>query len=169
MRGRLHLEVRAPGGAVHTVRRARNTVMRSGANLVATLFAGQGTPVTHMGVGTSDADPDSVTTAALTNEAVGDEPPLAGDTAAAIPPEVFAFETDDISRVVRLRLRATLPAGAAVGTLREAGLLARPPEGGVGGDVLYNRVTFAPVSKGDDHELTMFWEVEFPFGDLQWL
>ena len=35
--------------------------------------------------------------------------------------------------------------------------------------MLYNRVTFAPVTKGDDHELTLFWEVEFPFGDLQWL
>lgn len=168
MRGRLHLEVRTPDGAVQTARRARNTVMRSGANLVATLFAGQGTPVTHMGVGTSDADPDSVTTAALTNEAVGDQPPLQGDAAVAIPPGVFAFETDDVRRVVRVRLRATLPAGAAVGTLREAGLLARPAEGD-DADVLYNRVTFAPVSKGDDHELTMFWEVEFPFGDLQWL
>jgi hypothetical protein len=30
-------------------------------------------------------------------------------------------------------------------------------------------VVFAPVDKGDDHELTLFWEVEFPYGDLQWL
>jgi hypothetical protein len=35
--------------------------------------------------------------------------------------------------------------------------------------VLYNRVVFPPLDKRDDHELTLFWEVEFPFGDLQWL
>ena len=40
---------------------------------------------------------------------------------------------------------------------------------GDGDAVLYNRVVFAPVDKGDDHELTLFWEVEFPYGDLQWL
>ena len=26
-----------------------------------------------------------------------------------------------------------------------------------------------PILKGDDHELTMFWEITFPYGDLQWL
>jgi hypothetical protein len=35
--------------------------------------------------------------------------------------------------------------------------------------ILYNRVTFAPIQKGDDHELTLFWEITFPYGDLQWL
>jgi hypothetical protein len=35
--------------------------------------------------------------------------------------------------------------------------------------VLYNRVTFAPVQKADDHDLTLFWEVSFPYGDLHWL
>jgi hypothetical protein len=38
-----------------------------------------------------------------------------------------------------------------------------------GADVLYNRVVFPPLTKGNDHDLTLFWEVEFPFGDLQWL
>jgi hypothetical protein len=70
---------------------------------------------------------------------------------------------------VRVRIRATLPPPAAVGRIREAGLLARPEGGDGSTDVLYNRVTFAPIDKRDDHELTMFWEVEFPFGDLQWL
>ena len=49
--------------------------------------------------------------------------------------------------------------------MREAGLLSR----GDGDPVLYNRVIFAPIEKGADHELTLFWEVAFPYGDLQWL
>jgi hypothetical protein len=47
--------------------------------------------------------------------------------------------------------------------VREAGLISR--NGGAA--VLYNRVTFAPISKGNDHELTLFWEINFPYGDLQ--
>ena len=49
--------------------------------------------------------------------------------------------------------------------MREAGLLSRDGDAAI----LYNRVTFAPITKGNDHELTLFWEVSFPYGDLQWL
>jgi hypothetical protein len=49
--------------------------------------------------------------------------------------------------------------------VRAAGLIARSGETAV----LYNRVTFAPLEKKNDHELTMFWEVTFPYGDLQWV
>lgn len=168
MRGRLDLQLRETTGGRPLVarRRATNTVMQSGADLVARLFAGQGAPISHMGVGTSDVDPDLTTTTGLVNGDGGADP-LAGDTTTAIPPEVFSFEVDDVRRLVVARARATLPAPAAVGRIREAGLLARDDVTGT--DVLYNRVTFAPVDKADDHELTLFWEVEFPFGDLQWL
>ena len=30
-------------------------------------------------------------------------------------------------------------------------------------------MTFSPIEKTGDHELTLFWEVGFPYGDLQWL
>lgn len=166
MRGRLRLEVRsAATGETLALREDHNTVMRSGAELVAMLFSAGGAPITHMGVGTSDGDPDSVTTSALLNEGEGGGPGLQEPTAAEISPDAFTIETDEVQRLVRVRVRGTLPAAAAVGTVREAGLLSRREDG----DVLYNRVTFPPVEKGDDHELTMFWEVEFPFGDLQWL
>jgi hypothetical protein len=168
MRGRLELIVRDPTDRVVASRSARNTVMRAGAGLVAQLFAGRGTPITHMGVGTSDADPDSVDVDALRNEGEGGEPGLEGATVTPIATDAFAFEPDDTRRLVRVRLRATLPAEAAVGTIREGGLLATP-DGEDATATLYNRVTFAPLPKGADHELTMFWEVEFPFGDLQWL
>jgi hypothetical protein len=153
-------------GEVVASRRADNSVMRGGAELVARLFAGTGAPITHMGVGTSDApESDTFERDGLANNADAGTDPLTGDTETAIPPEAFAISTDPTRRVVLVRLRATLPPTAAVGTVREAGLLSR----GQGDPVLYNRVTFAPLDKGDDHDLTLFWEVTFPYGDLQWL
>lgn len=171
MRGRLTLELRAhhPPHAYVASRREKNTVLQGGARLVAELFAGQGVAITHMGVGTSDADPDLTTTTALTNAADGDIPALLGDTTTAVAADAFSFTTDDVRRLVQVRVRATLAPTAAVGRIREAGLLARPAGGDGSTDVLYNRVTFAPIDKGDDHDLTLFWEIDFPFGDLQWL
>jgi hypothetical protein len=167
MRARLELEVTDCDGRPVACRRATNSVMRQGAALVADLFRGAGNPITHMGVGTSDAPSESFDTAELTNEASGGRPALEGATEVAIPAEAFGDpQVDPARRVVHVRFRATLPDSAAVGTVREAGLLSRGDDGEA---VLYNRVTFAPVEKAGDHELTLFWEVSFPYGDLQWL
>jgi hypothetical protein len=159
------MELRGPDGELLASRQADNAVMQTGGSLVAKLFAGVlKTGITHMGVGTSDTpESDQYTTAALSNPDRPDK--LAGDTETAIPPETIVVDPPDpVSRTVKVRLRATLPATAAVGTVREAGLLSRSSPTDV---LLYNRVTFAPVLKGNDHELTMFWEVSFPYGDLQ--
>jgi hypothetical protein len=167
MRGHLRLELRSPAGELVARREGGNAVMRGGAELIANLFAGRGVGITHMAVGTSDQpESDAFDPAGLSNAATGGQPALAGATEAALPPESFLpAEVDAARRVVRVRLRATLPPAAAVGTVREAGLLARAGATAT----LYNRVTFAPLTKGDDHELTMFWEVSFPYGDLQGL
>lgn len=164
MRGHLQLELKDAEGAVVASRDVWNTVMQSGASIVAELFAGQGAPVTHMVVGTSDAAPDDTTRAALENEAVGEAPALTGELRTEISPGSVIFETDEVKRQIRVRLRATLPADAAVGRIREAGLMSLGADGNTAR--LYNRVTFAPIDKGDDHELSLFWEVAFPFGDL---
>ena len=152
MRAFVHIELHSKNGQVLATRDCSNSVMRGGARLIADLFAGRGSPITHMGVGTSDTpESDAFATEALSNDAIGDEAPLAG---------LHRFPVAG-----RLRLRGTLPAPAANGLVREAGLLARDDANAV----LYNRVTFAPIQKGGDHELTLFWEVSFPYGDLQWL
>jgi hypothetical protein len=194
------MELRDKDGAVLEIRQADNAVMQSGGMLVAQLFAGiaGARGITHMGVGVSDApETDQYGTSALTNNGPGK---LSGATEAAIPPEAIVVDPPDpTTRTVKVRIRATLPASAAVGTVREAGLLAHPPAappqqppGPLASPValdaalpikaplpiraplpppttpvLYNRVTFAPLNKGADHELTMFWEVSFPYGDLQ--
>ena len=156
MRAQLRIELRTREGPLIAERQAFNSVLRGGANLLARLFARQGTGITHMAVGTSDT-PET--------EAFGTEA-LTEPTEVAIAPEAFAIDPPDpVKRVVRVRVRATVPAAAAVGTIREAALMAR--DGGAA--TLYNRVVFSPIEKADDHELTLFWEVGFPYGDLQGL
>lgn len=162
MRGRLTLEVRDRDHRLVAARAGTNSVMRAGGELVANLFAGKGGPITHMGVGTSDDDDPTFALTALSNAANGDDAPLSGSTTAPISPTDFTVVADDAKRVFNVKVRATLQAADAVGTVREAGLLSVHD----GTTVLYNRVIFTPIDKTADHELTMFWEVSFPYGDL---
>src|SRR5687767_9444270 len=138
MRAHVRIELKSATGATLEVREADNAVMQAGAEIIARLFAGQGSPITHMGVGTSnEPESDQYNTTALLNEAVGEEQPLQDPVEAALAPEAFTFSVDPVRRVVRVRVRGTLPAAAAVGTVREAGLIAR--DGATAS--LYNRVT----------------------------
>ena len=156
MRAFLRLELRRTNGGLITVREAHNSVLRSGAGLLANMFAMKSTGITHMAVGSSDApESQDFATTALTNA-----------TEVTISPDAFQIDPPDpVKRVVRVRVQGTVPAALNLGTVREAGLVAH------NGDTasLYNRVVFAPIDKAADHELTLFWEVGFPFGDLQWL
>jgi hypothetical protein len=157
VRAQLKIEMRNQKGELVATRTEWNAVLRGGADLLARLFAGQGTGITHMAIGTSDA-PESETFSTTTlNDVV--EVPIAAEAFQIDPP-------DPVQRVVRVRVRATVPAPQEMPeAVREAALMSRQ------GDTvtLYNRVIFAPISKGNDHELTLFWEVAFPYGDLQWL
>ena len=156
MRAHLRIELKSMSGETVAVRQEYNSVLRGGADLLARLFSGQGAGITHMVVGTSDApESDVFGTTALTGPT---EVPISADAFQIDPP-------DPVKRVVRVRVRGTVPAAAAVGTIREAALLSRSGDTAT----LYNRVTFAPIQKTNDHELTLFWEVGFPYGDLQWL
>jgi hypothetical protein len=165
MKGRLHLRLENDEGVVE--RRAGNAVMRGGGELIARLFSGKGAPITHMVVGTSGAEEsETFSTAALTNGGGGEAgEALTGGTEIAIPADAFTIDVDATKRLVWVRLRVTVPGAVAVGTIREAGLVSRSGDAAV----LYNRVTFAPVSKRSGDELTLFWEVSFPYGDVQWL
>jgi hypothetical protein len=156
MRAFLRVELRRTDGGLITVREGHNSVLRGGAALLANMFAAKSTGITHMAVGSSDApETQDFTTAALTNPT---EVPITSDA--------FQIDAPDpVKRVVRVRVQGTVPAAANIGTVREAGLVAHN-----GNAVsLYNRVVFAPIDKAAGHELTLFWEVGFPFGDLQWL
>jgi hypothetical protein len=158
MRAELRVELRTSGGRLVASRDAKNAVLRGGADILARLFAGQGTGITHMAIGTSDApEGDTFGTTALAGAV---EIPIAADAFQIDPP-------DPVKRVVRVRVRATVPASQVMADpVREAALVARADATTA---TLYNRVVFAPIQKTADHELTLFWEVGFPYGDLQWL
>lgn len=171
--GRLLLEVRAPGGAVVATRRATNTVTRSGARFLASLFTGQATTgINGLAVGTANtplAPPYDVT--ALTTEDADGRPTVLR-AAAALPADAFGVEVlpDDLR--VRVHVRGVLPAhhgappdeSAATVALGEAALGVLAADGG-SLVTIYNRVVFEPIPKGRDHELALYWEISFPFGD----
>lgn len=174
MRGQLVIHLYAADGTLLEERRSHNAVLKSGGELVARLFAGQlAGGITHMGVGTNDTpEGDRFSTTALANPEGAEA--LTGGTEVAITPDQISVQPpDETTRTVKVRVRATLPASAAVGTIREASLMSRatppgaPPDAPPAAPVLYNRVVFPPLTKGSDHELSLFWEITFPYGDLQ--
>lgn len=166
MRAHLTIETRDQAGHITARRRAHNAVMQQGAELVAKLFAGTGNPISHMGVGNREnLEEITFDITELTNEPDGAGATLSGATEAPLPPDSIRIEADENKRRIRVTIRGVMPEDAAIGVIREAGLLADTPDG----MVLYNRVQFEPIDKGDDHELTLFWEIDFPFGDVQWV
>lgn len=168
--GSLRLELRGPGGEVLAVRRVDNTIMRGGAELIATVFTATPTrPISGMAVGTSvtpNTTPYEIVALKATDD---DNKPLLGGTTVSIPAENVTVETLASEFRVLVSLRAVLPKEAAV---RDGGAETGIAEAALGilsddGKSLskiYNRVVFDPVPKGPEHELALYWEVSFPYG-----
>lgn len=166
MRAHLTIQTSDPQGRLVTQRKAHNAVMLQGAELIAKLFAGNGSPISHMGVGNREelTGPEFEINELL-NDPDSDGLSLTGELVAPLPQDSVRIEPDPDNLRIRVTIRGVMPEAAAVGTIREAGLLADTPDG----MVLYNRVEFEPIEKADDHELTLFWQIDFPFGDVQWV
>ena len=170
--GRLEIVLRRPGCAPCQVRKARNTVMRTGAELVAGLFRGEvTTPISGVAVGldpTPASPPYAV--ASLTTTAP-DGTPLLQNPAVALQADATRVEvlTDEFK--IRVVVRSVIPDTHANSTnpddaqilIGEAalGVLA---ETGDSLTQIYNRVVFEPIPKTPDHELALYWEVDFPYG-----
>ncbi|MCI0508180.1 MAG: hypothetical protein L0Z73_19050 [Gammaproteobacteria bacterium] len=170
--GRLHVVLRKPGGAPIMERHVSNTVMRSGAELVAALFRGElSTPINGMAVGIDNtpATPPYEITALTTTHPDGS--PAIQQATVVIQPEVIRTDVLTDLLKVRVTVRAVIPENhatspdgndprvmlgeAALGVLEEGGeSLAR----------IYNRVVFEPIPKTPDHEVALYWEVDFPYG-----
>lgn len=152
IRGRMRLEVRDAGGLV-AVRDADNVVVRGGAQLVALRFAGQDCPPidrVRVGFGQDVAD---VEASALSGPAAGSFD--AGALASPIAPEDFTLTLDRPSVVV-VSVASAFHVTVDLPDVSEAGLF--------GGDRLYNQVVFEPVTLRVGHDVTFFWEIQFPFG-----
>jgi len=164
---RVTVRLLEPGGAVAGRRQARNAVLQGGAQLVADLFRGAegGGAINMMSVGADPAPevpPFTTTELAASSDSTGE---LTGPRDAAVDAAAFSVTVEEPNRRVRVSARVLLPAGddsALAGPVAEAALLHTAPDGT---RRLYNRVTFEPIEKRTDQELSLYWEIFFPFGD----
>lgn len=173
IQGRLRLQLRdAASGRVVAERRACNTVLRSGAELVAALFQGSiATPVNGMAVGLdpTPAEPPYDSTGLRTEAPDGTV--LLQRAASALAADAIASSIDTVEFKVRLTVHGVIPADRAISpdaTVRSVdigeaalGVLA---ENGESLARIYNRVVFEPIPKRRDQELAFYWEVDFPYG-----
>jgi hypothetical protein len=168
----LRVELREVGGPVLVRREASNIVARSGAELLAALFTGgaQAKPIDSVAVGIGE-EPNGppYEIAGLTLARPGGEP-LISKSVIPIDPALFTVETLDQELRVRVSLRTLIPADMAVHPdpevdtvdIAEAAL-------GVAGEGeglarIYNRVVFEPFRKARKHEVSLYWEISFPYG-----
>jgi hypothetical protein len=152
IRGGMRMEVRDGQGLV-TVREARNIVVQAGAELVARRFAGLDCPPidrVRVGFGRAVAD---VAATALQGPATGQFDAAALQSAVA--PADFTLATDRPA-VVIVSLSSVFHPTVDLPDVSEAGLF--------GGDHLYNQVAFEPVTLRVGHDVTFFWEIQFPYG-----
>ena len=152
--GRLLLAVCQAGETV-VRRRAQNIVLERGAHLLASLFAGaDGTgPIDRMGVGFAQEAAD-VTTTGLK---APDDPDIpAAALSSAVEADDFTIATDPDARLVRVTVAALFKPSTELKGVTEAGLFA--------GERLYNQVVFEPVTLHPGQDVTLFWEIDFPFG-----
>lgn len=171
--GRLTLQQRDPAtGIVLAERRAKNTVLRSGAELVAALFEGSiTTPVNAMAVGLDPTPSEPpYETSGLTVTAT-DGTVVLERAAAALAADAVTTSTDIENFRIRLTVHGVIPADRAVSPdadiesveIGEAALGVLAPDGESLAQI-YNRVVFEPLPKRRSHELAFYWEVDFPYG-----
>jgi hypothetical protein len=159
MRGRVTLQLSDHHGQVVVLRRRGNRIVSSGRLLVAQLFGGvtAGTPptkVSHVAVGTDGTEPSDDDTALLAQRAPR-KPIVEVDYNPFEEPVPGGAE---VVKRTRVSLTAVFDFGEANGAqpLREAGVFSDAT-----GGVMYNRVTFDPVTKTDAFKLTVLWDVVF--------
>ncbi len=171
--GRLVLHLReASTGKVLATRQANNTVLRSGAELIAGLFDGSvTTPVNAMAVGLN-ADPSEppYEITELTTTA-GDGTMRLERPAAVLTADAISTTVDTTTFRVILSVHGVIPADHAVSPdpqvdSIEVGEAALGVLSDDGESLLriYNRIVFEPLPKRREHELAFFWEVDFPYG-----
>ncbi|MET0389435.1 MAG: hypothetical protein ABW321_25900, partial [Polyangiales bacterium] len=153
-------------------RAAKNTVVSSGAELLANLFCGKLlTPVNGIAVGTNNiplSPPFEL--GDLTSTDSSGQPALTR-AAAVIPIADFSIDRPEGEQRVRVTVRSVLPADAAVhpdetqdpAYLGEAALGVLSADG-TRLEHIYNRVVFDQIPKDRRHELSLYWEISFPFG-----
>ena len=152
--GRLLLLVRDRGLTVAR-RRGSNMVLRAGATLIANLFTGAGgaKAVDTVGIGFATAPGGAEATALTPPPAAANIPAAALRT--ALTAGAFQVVTDQAG-VVQVKIAAVFSPTQELANVTEAGLLS--------GSTLYNQVIFEPVALHVGQNVTVCWQIDFPFG-----
>lgn len=151
--GRLTLTVESANSELLEVRHASNMVLRKGAQIIASLFAGApgSKPIDQIQVGFARE--------AATAELTALTPPANDIPAAALrsvlTADSFKIVTDK-PRNIQVSVSAVFQPTVDLENVTEAGLLAD--------NELYNQVVFEPVTMRAGQNVTFFWEIDFPFG-----
>ena len=171
--GRLRLQLRdGRSRRIVAERRARNTVLRSGAELIAALFQGSASSAINgmaVGLDPTPSEPPYEKTG-LTLEAP-DGTVLLQSAAVALAADAVTTSIDDQTFKVRLTVHGVMPADRAVSPdagvdsvdVGEAALGVLASDGETLTQI-YNRVVFEPIPKRRSQELALYWEVDFPYG-----
>jgi hypothetical protein len=153
MRGHLTLRLIDRTGEVVAERSYHNRIVKSGRLLVAQMFGGVDdgsklNTISHIGVGTGGDKADDRQTA-LVRERTPRRP---------LDKPTYSDLVDRETQRVKVSLTATFDYNDANGPepLQEAALF-----NAATGGVMYNRVTFEPVTKSNAFKLTLLWEVVF--------
>jgi hypothetical protein len=151
-KGKLLMRVHV-GGRLLDSRQARNMVLRSGADLIAKLFAGTANtqPINTVRVGFA-RETGATDLTALTPP---DTPVAKEALQSKVGPNDFTIASDQPGPI-KVSVNALFKPTVELKDVSEAGLLA--------GEVLYNQVVFEPVTLRPGQDVTFFWEINFPFG-----
>ena len=170
--GRVLVERLTARGRVVETRHVVNTVMRSGAELVAALFRGESTtPVDGMAVGVDASPATAPYEISRLRTTAPDGTTLLDRPAVALAADALRTEVLTGEMKVRVSVRGVLPPDRAVSPddgvdrveVAEAALGVLASDG-TSLERIYNRVTFEPLPKRRDEELAFYWEVDFPYG-----
>jgi hypothetical protein len=150
------LRVEAADGTLLAERHAGNMVLRGGAAIIANLFTGAGSakPIDTIGIGFAKlpGDAELIQLTPPPDPAAGIKPE---ELRTPLPPESFTIAADQAG-AVQVRVAARFKPTRELADVSEAGLLA--------GDSLYNQVIFEPVTLSTGQDVTLFWQIDFPFG-----
>ena len=151
MKGRLTLRRTNTVGNLVEQRQVGNAIVLGGRDLVSKLFIGeQVATIKYVAVGTGVSVVDPLSNDQLDNELFRKEL----EHIELVKDPVSVDEGD--SRRMKVVLSADLGFEEGNGELTEAGLFNDEVEG-----VMYNRVTFPPINKTKDFQLTLIWEILF--------
>ena len=140
VKGKVSLQVISPNGVTRRMT-FKNLVGNYGTGLMATLLSGgANVQVNQIALGT-DATPEAVTDTGL---------------GAELYRKTASIELGTGADANKVTFESTWSAGAAAGTLREAGLFDDPAAGN-----MFSRTTFADLTIGPADTLIATWEITF--------